>query len=1247
MYRVLEIGVDRLDWKVVLLAALIAIAGTFTAMQAHAFAQDRRGGARAFWLVVAGSCAGSAMWAIHFLMVRAFEWGMPLGFHPAGVAASLLVAACTATAGFGIAGRGKTRLEAAAGGSLLGVAVVLAHFVGLVALSTSGVLVRNPWVALPANLLAVTICCVALLALCEMKGRAALPTAASLIALAACILPFVSLAAIAVVPDAGRVVPRSHISGSTLAIVVACVTALAMIVARIATVLSSQSDSDAARELQRQHELLQQREEELRKQNFWFEMALDSMHHGICMVDAEQKLVVCNKCYADIYGLPPELTKPGTPLSAIIDHRIANGIYAGGDAQAYREERLRSSSKGSVRTYRLNGGRTVLVTRRPTPDGGWVAVHEDITERRRLQETEREAKEIVAAVLDAMPGAIICVAPDRRVMLWSRGAEQIFGYTSAEVVGQPYALVPAEEQAEFDSLFERALGGEIMRDVLVKRKCKDGRVIDIRFSSAALRDRDGTIKGIVYALDDVTDRQKLNARLKEQNELLKQREEKLQAKNDQLDAALNNMSQGLAMFDSEQRLIVCNRLYAEMYGLTPDQVKPGTTIRQIFKYRMANGFYHVKESESAAFVDSWASNFGQRSARIQELADGRIISVTRGRTANGGRIVTHEDVTARHKLVAQLEHQHELLKAQEEKLHERNMQLDAALNNMVQGLAMFDSEHRIVIANRRYAELYGLTQEQVKPGTHLREILEYRIANGDLVGKTADQVMEGMLARVTGSGECEYAARLRNGRYISVSAKPMANGYTVTTHQDITEQRRSEAKIVHMAMHDALTGLPNRVLFNERLEQALGRVDRGETIAVHLLDLDHFKNVNDTLGHPAGDKLLQMVTERLHTLVRGVDTIARMGGDEFAILQQAIEQPADASTLARRVIEAVSQPYEIDGHQVVIGASVGIAVGPSDGRSPDQLIRNADLALYRAKGDGRGTFSFFEPHMDAAMQARRTMEYDMRKGLAAGEFELFYQPIVNLATDRISGCEALIRWHHPEKGLVPPSSFIPLAEELGFIVQLGDWAIRQACATAARWPDDVKIAVNLSPVQFRSPGLMQTVVGALAASGLSPARLELEITETILLEDNETTLATLYQLRELGVRIAMDDFGTGYSSLSYLQSFPFDRIKIDRSFITDISDGVGSLNIVRAVAALATGLGMETTAEGVETEQQRDTVRTEGCTEMQGFLFSRPRPAQEIEELYFPGLLGPAADAAVREDDVSGKPATAARAAAR
>ena len=513
-----------------------------------------------------------------------------------------------------------------------------------------------------------------------------------------------------------------------------------------------------------------------------------------------------------------------------------------------------------------------------------------------------------------------------------------------------------------------------------------------------------------------------------------------------------------------------------------------------------------------------------------------------------------------------------------------------------------------------YAQLYGLTPEQVRPGTTIRQLLEYRHARGVFGNVDFETFARDWLAEF--SKASSRIQELADGRIISIVRRPMVDGGLVSTTEDITEQRRSQAKIAHMALHDALTGLPNRVLHSERLDHALARARRGEMVATHMLDLDRFKHVNDTLGHAAGDKLLQMVADRLRTLVRETDTIARMGGDEFAVVQVTLSQAADVTSQAQRIIAVMSRPYDIEGQQAVIGTSIGVSVGPGDGISPDQILRNADLALYRAKGDGRGMFRFFERGMDAQMQARRALECDLRKALAGGEFELYYQPVVDLASNEISGLEALIRWHHPEKGMVPPNTFIPLAEEIGLIVPIGEWAIREACTTAASWPRELKVAVNLSPAQFRSPGLLQVIVEALAASGLSPVRLELEITETILLQDSEATLATLYRLRELGVRVAMDDFGTGYSSLSYLQSFPFDKIKIDRSFVKDIAESTGSLNIVRAVAALAKGLGMAATAEGVETQAQLDKIRCEGCSEMQGFLFSIPLPAGDIERLF-------------------------------
>jgi len=390
----------------------------------------------------------------------------------------------------------------------------------------------------------------------------------------------------------------------------------------------------------------------------------------------------------------------------------------------------------------------------------------------------------------------------------------------------------------------------------------------------------------------------------------------------------------------------------------------------------------------------------------------------------------------------------------------------------------------------------------------------------------------------------------------------------------------------------------------------------GRALAVLMIDLDRFKDVNDTLGHPIGDALLKTVAQRLGDCVRETDTIGRLGGDEFAIVQRTSDPAADSVILAKRIQEVIDAPLDLDGHHVRIGTSIGIAIAPGDGQNPDQLLKNADLALYRAKSEGRGTYRYFEPEMDQRMQARRSLEKDLRDALVNGEFELHYQPLVNLERDEICGFEALLRWHHPKRGNVPPGDFIGLAEETGLIVPIGEWVLRQACAEAARWPVHLKIAVNISPAQFKARNLADVVVRTLAATGMSPNRLELEITESVMLQDEKAAFATLTQLHDLGVRIALDDFGTGYSSLSNLRKFPFDKIKIDRSFVSDLSAAnVDALAVVRSVAQLGVSLGMATTAEGVETKEQLDYVRAEGCTEMQGYFICPPSPAEYIERL--------------------------------
>ena len=541
-------------------------------------------------------------------------------------------------------------------------------------------------------------------------------------------------------------------------------------------------------------------------------------------------------------------------------------------------------------------------------------------------------------------------------------------------------------------------------------------------------------------------------------------------------------------------------------------------------------------------------------------------------------------------------------------------QFDTALNNMPHGLCMFGSDGCLAVVNHRFSEMMGLSDELVNRGASAADIVAACVAARAISGLSGEMILqeiENSQAREITTTDPDPAS----GRSRSWNFQPMAGGGIVVLVEDITERRNAEARISHLARYDELTALPNRLNFRDEIERLLAVAHTAERLSALLfVDLDQFKQVNDTLGHPCGDELLCAVAERLRGMLRPEDFVARFGGDEFVVFQQDIESPEDAAVLARRIVDRLSERYKIDNHLVEIGASVGIAM-TVPGVSADTLLKNADMALYRAKADGRGTFCFFRDEMAQTVESRRNMELDLRKALANEEFELFYQPLVNLKSGRVSTCEALLRWNHPLRGTVSPIDIIPVAEDMGLIVDLGRWILRKACMECMKWPEGVSVAVNFSPQQFHQRDVLSEVRYALEVSGLPAHRLEIEITESSLLRNTQLTHDVLSQLRTIGVRISLDDFGTGYSSLSYLHNFPLQKVKIDRSFLEGI-DTDRPLTLLRGVARLSADLGMSVVVEGIETNEQLELISADGTvTEGQGYLFSRPVPAARVRQL--------------------------------
>ena len=679
-------------------------------------------------------------------------------------------------------------------------------------------------------------------------------------------------------------------------------------------------------------------------------------------------------------------------------------------------------------------------------------------------------------------------------------------------------------------------------------------------------------------------------------------QQRLESEKHRLDTALNNMTQGLVLYDASAHMILCNQRYLDIFQLPTEIVKPGCRFEDLIRYRRDTGTFAGNVDE---FCSSVLRNVAQGKVThsILESTDGRSFQVVNKPLAQGGWVATIEDITERQNLEQERDRNHTFLRQ--------------IIDHIPTQITVKDvRDHRYVLANRVAETQFGLARDVIIGKTALDLFPK---ADAELIAADDERALrspDGLFLDERPWQSQALGRRYITSRRIGIPDPAGDIRYIVNVVDDVTERRRAAEKIEHLAHYDALTELPNRVLFREQIERELQKTGRGEQFALLYIDVDEFKGINDSLGHHVGDELLKAVAARIKNCIRETDLVARLGGDEFAVIQTAVGNVGEVVEFVTRLQAAIRQPHQCLGHRLSTDASIGIALAPRDGTDLDQLVKNADLAMYGAKGDGRRTYRFFEPAMDARARARLTMERDLRQALADGGFEIHYQPLVDLECDEVTGCEALLRWRHPERGMISPADFIPVAEDTGLIVELGEWVLRTACAEAATWPDHIRLAVNVSPVQLKCPTLALKITSALAASGLAANRLEVEITEAVLIRDDETALAILHQLRAIGIRIALDDFGTGYSSLSYLKRFPFDKIKIDRCFVSDVAEIDGSSAIVQAVVNIATSRNMTTTAEGVETLEQKQRLRALGCTEMQGYLFSAAKPGPEVRRLF-------------------------------
>ncbi len=903
-------------------------------------------------------------------------------------------------------------------------------------------------------------------------------------------------------------------------------------------------------------------------------------------------------------------------------------VNAHGEVWATARPRLRQRpfpiDLNSVFTGAASAAARILGPVRNPATGEWAIYVARAIKVPGLEPLMAVAEVPVAALM--MPLADIATVPGSKVFVERKNGHIIGSMPNDErLIGQkrPDALVAASEGAANAQGVGLSQSGEMFE---AKRQTlySDVAVVMQVARSVALagwaKDRDRLILAVtlVGALVIAVSSVLLTSLIRKAR--LEEAQQQALAK---LQEAVESMSDGFVMWDEEDRLVTCNGIYRGLYAESAQFIKPGVTFEELIRRGVERGQYPQAGSDIDGFVSRIVAWHRAGEGSFERLLpDGRWVLVTERRTQSGGTVGMRTDITqlktaleeladanARVRETMQtLQDQNDVLRDRDLSLRAQYVLFDAALNNMSHGLLMVDSWQRVIVCNSRFRDIFGIEPGKDLHGEGLHEVFSRKAdepQQKDLVQEIRDQHRKLAASRSGGT----FVVYMADGCAIAITQRPMLDGGFVAIYEDVTEQKKAESRIRFLAHHDSLTNLPNRVMFRADLERKLADLQPGCRLAVLYLDLDRFKDVNDTLGHQIGDALLEAVGRRLGACLRESDLVARLGGDEFAVALQgtASEVEACAFPLAQRIIEKLGQPYDLCGQNVTVGVSVGVALVQSGDVDVDTLLKRADMALYAAKGEGRGTYRAFAPQMEARLHSRLQIENDLKSALVNDEFRIVYQPLIALASDEIIGFEALLRWECAERGLVSPAEFIPLAEEMNLIGGIGAWCLERACHDMAVWQGEAKIAVNLSPVQLRSDDIVDVVKSALGRSGLSPSRLELEITESALLEDSEQITARLHRLHALGVRIVLDDFGTGFSSLNYLRSFPFDKIKIDKVFVMEATTRGDCEAIVQSVVQLADRLGMITTAEGIETPEQLALVKRLGCTEGQGYLLGRPQ----------------------------------------